>query len=152
PMHLRPSWALALSLALGLRASAQTQQPPTTGQPGVGYTPADAAAEASEEARAITIPSPAQADSFSHFLSYEPHMAGTPGQARTRDFVIAQLKKWGLETEVRAYDVYMPQPKAIHVWRLNPGGDSTELSLAEGPVPGDSTSSAFPQVPAFNAY
>ncbi len=155
-MQIRPSWAavagLAVSLALGHRALAQAPQPAAAGQAGAGYTPADAAAEASEEARAIAIPSPAQADSFSRFLSYEPHMAGTPAQARTRDFVIAQLRKWGLETEVRAYDVYMPQPKTIHVWRLNPGGDSTELSLSEGAVPGDSTSSAFPQIPAFNAY
>ena len=67
----------------------------TAGEPRVGYTPADATAELSEELKAIAIPSPAQSDSFSHTLSYEPHMAGTPAQARTRDFVISTLQEVG---------------------------------------------------------
>jgi N-acetylated-alpha-linked acidic dipeptidase len=126
-----------------------------------GYTPAGAAMETATEARVVARPTPSMADSMSRVLSREPHMAGTPAQARTRDYVVALLRRWGLKTEVRAYDVYMPQPTAVHVWRLGTerGGastasppDSEELSLAEGPVPGDTTSAAFPQVPTFNAY
>jgi N-acetylated-alpha-linked acidic dipeptidase len=149
---------VAAVVIVAARASAQgsattgSAQPTIAGGPHAGYTPANATAEAAEEARAIAIPSPAQADSFSQVLSREPHMAGTPAQARTRDFVVSLLKKWGLETEVRSYDVYMPHPIAVHVWRFGSGGDSSELSLAEGPVPGDPASSAFPQVPTFNGY
>ena len=50
------------------------------------------------------------ASAHSRFLSSQPHMAGTPAQARTRDYVINQMKSWGLETEVRSYSVWMPHP------------------------------------------
>jgi N-acetylated-alpha-linked acidic dipeptidase len=115
-----------------------------------GYTPGDATAERAIEASAIARPDPAVADTISRTLSYEPHMAGSPQQAKTRDYVIARLKQYGLETAVRAYDVYMPYPRSVHVWRVSP--DPMELSMVEGPVPGDSTSSAFPQIPEFNGY
>ncbi|GAC1408974.1 MAG: transferrin receptor-like dimerization domain-containing protein [Gemmatimonadaceae bacterium] len=77
-------------------------------------------------------------------------MAGTPAQTRTRDYVINQMKSWGLETEVRSYIVWMPHPLSTRVWRTVP--DSVELDLAEGPIPEDTTSVAFPQVMSFNGY
>jgi len=77
-------------------------------------------------------------------------MAGTPAQARTRAYGISQIKSWGLETEVRSYKVWMPHPLSTRVWRITP--DSIELNLEEGPIPEDTTSVAFPQVIAFNAY
>jgi N-acetylated-alpha-linked acidic dipeptidase len=115
-----------------------------------GYTPADASAERALEASVIPRPNPAVADTISRTLSHEPHMAGSPQQAATRDYVIARLKSYGLETAVRSYDVYMPYPRSVHVWRTEP--DPVELQLAEGPIPGDSTSSAYPQIPVFNGY
>jgi N-acetylated-alpha-linked acidic dipeptidase len=123
-------------------------------QPLVGYTAAGAATERALEAQVIARPEPAAADTMSRALSREPHMAGTPAQARTRDYVLGLMRKWGLATEVRSYDVYMPQPTSIRVWRLGTAAaaDSEELPLVEGPVAGDTTSSAFPQVPTFNAY
>ena len=54
-------------------------------------------------------------------------MAGTPAQARTRDYVINQMKSWGLETEVRSYSVWMPHPLSTRVWRIAP--DPIELNL-----------------------
>ena len=134
---------------LGAQGAAGT--PPAPG-PRVGYTSADATVEAATESRATAVPSPVAADSYSRVLSKEPHVAGTPAQARTRDYVIGLMKSWGLETEVRAYDIYMPHPSAVHVWLFGSPTDSTELSLPEGPVPGDSTSSAYPQVLTYNGY
>jgi len=77
-------------------------------------------------------------------------MAGTPAQARTRDYVVNQMKSWGLETEVRSYSVWMPHPVSTRAWRIAP--DPIELNLQEGPIPEDTTSVAFPQVMAFNGY
>jgi N-acetylated-alpha-linked acidic dipeptidase len=77
-------------------------------------------------------------------------MAGTPAQARTRDYVVNQMKSWGLETEVRSYSVWMPHPLSTRVWRIAP--DPIELNLQEGPIPEDTTSVAFPQVMPFNGY
>jgi N-acetylated-alpha-linked acidic dipeptidase len=114
-----------------------------------GYTAVNAAAQRKIESDAAAVPSPTNAAEYARALSREPHMAGTPAQARTRDYVIDRMKSWGLETEVRAYDVWMPHPTSVHVWRVSP--NARELSLTEGPVPGDSTSS-LPEVPPVNGY
>jgi N-acetylated-alpha-linked acidic dipeptidase len=105
-----------------------------------GYSAANAAREWAAESAAVARPDPARARIHSRALSAETHVAGTAAQARTRDYVIAEMKKLGLETEVRAYRVWMPHATAVHVWRLPPNGAAEELSLAEPPVPGDSTS------------
>jgi N-acetylated-alpha-linked acidic dipeptidase len=77
-------------------------------------------------------------------------MAGTPAQARTRDYVLSQMKSWGLETEMRTYRIWMPHPVSTRVWRISTA--PVELNLQEGPIPEDTTSVAFPQVMAFNGY
>ena len=114
-----------------------------------GYSAAGAEAERRMEAAAIALPSPENAAEYARALSREPHMSGTPAQARTRDYVIERMRSWGLETSVRAYEVWMPHPTSVRVWRVSP--DARELKLAEGPVAGDSTSS-LPEVPPVNGY
>src|SRR5205085_5903544 len=54
-----------------------------------------------------------------------------------------------IETEVRAYDVWMPHPVSVHVARVSP--QPKEFSLAEPPVPGDATSTLW-QYPTVNGY
>jgi len=127
--------------AVAVRVSAQ--------QPLPGYAPQAATTERAIEAEAIKRPSPAAASNHSRALSKETHVSGTPAQARTRDYVIDQLKRWGLETEVRSYDIWMPHPTAVHVSRLSP--QPKELALSEPPVAGDATSSLW-QYPTVNGY
>src|SRR5437763_16102398 len=129
--------SMALTIAFPLRA--QSALP--------GYSQQTATAERLAETDVISKASPAKASEHSRFLSAQPHMAGTPAQARTRDYVISQMKSWGLETEVRAYKVWMPHPVSTRVWRTSP--NPVELNLQEGPIGEDTTSSAFPQVLAF---
>ncbi|HXT18138.1 MAG TPA: M28 family metallopeptidase [Gemmatimonadaceae bacterium] len=118
-------------------------------QPMVGYTPANAARERQLETSAIARPSPDVAARESKDLSRETHVSGTPAQARTRDYVVAEMKKMGIETEVRSYDVWMPHPVSVHAARVSPR--PKELSLAEPPVAGDPTS-ALAQYPTVNGY
>ena len=141
---LSPRGVFTSALALGI-ASTRTQSP----APLPGYGAASAVVEQRVEADAAALPSPVNAAEYARALSREPHMAGTPAQARTRDYVIERMRSWGLETEVRAYEVWMPHPTSIRVWRVSP--DSRELTLAEGPVEGDSTST-LPEVPPINGY
>jgi N-acetylated-alpha-linked acidic dipeptidase len=115
-----------------------------------GYSPKAAAVERATEADAIARPSPSSASAHSRFLSLQPHMAGTQAQARTRDYVIGQMRSWGLETEVRSYSVWMPHPLSTRVWRVAP--NPVELDLKEGVIPEDTTSFAYPQVMPFNGY
>src|SRR5712671_4649798 len=132
---------LSVTLILALPVRAQTIP---------GYSPQSAATERSTEADVISRPSPASASAHSRFLSFQPHMAGTPAQMRTRDYVVSQMKSWGLETEVRSYSVWMPHPVSTRVWRISP--NPSELNLQEGPIPEDTTSVSFPQVIPFNGY
>ena len=134
---------LALSAAVAFAAPLRAQTTP-------GYSAQSAATEQAIEADAIARPSASSASAHSKFLSLQPHMAGTPGQARTRDYVIDRMKSWGLETEVRTYSVWMPHPLSTRVWRISP--DPIELNLQEGRIPEDTTSFAFPQVMPFNGY
>jgi N-acetylated-alpha-linked acidic dipeptidase len=133
--------ALSIALVFALPLGAQTTP---------GYSSQSGAAERAAEADAIARPSPTVASAHSKFLSLQPHMAGTPAQARTRDYVVSQMKSWGLETEVRSYRIWMPHPVSTRVWRISP--NPTELSLQEGPIPEDTTSVSFPQVMPFNGY
>ena len=142
-MHKLISRAALLSAAVVVPSLAGAQQGL------VGYTPASAARERDVEADAIRRPSPTSAAALSQALSREVHVAGTPAQARTRDYVIAQMKSWGLETEVRTYDIWMPHPTEVGIWRVSP--TPVKLSLAEPPVPNDPTS-ALPQYLTVNGY
>ncbi len=128
---MRHSHALNAALALLAAASLGAQQTP-------GYTPVNAAAERAVEAQTIARPDAARARAMSKELSKEAHVAGTPAQARTRDYVIAQMKAMGLETEVRQYDVFIPHPTSVQLWRTSPRPKA--LSLTEPPVAGDPTS------------
>jgi len=130
-------------LFVAVSPSAKAQQPLP------GYGPQSAATERAIETDVIKRPSPASASGHSRALSKETHVAGTPAQATTRDYVINQMKSWGLETEVRSYDIWMPHPTAVHVSRLSP--QPKELSLREPSVPGDPTSSLW-QYPTVNGY
>src|SRR5687768_12051065 len=149
PVHNATSvvWrGFLLGSAVMIGVGARTIQNP---QPMPGYNAASAAAQRGIERDAVALPSPTSAAEHARALSREPHMAGTPAQARTRDYVIERMRAWGLETEVRAYEVWMPHPTSVRVWRVAP--DARELTLAEGPVPGDS-SSMLPEVPPINGY
>src|SRR5260221_7904117 len=113
---------------------------PITGmaqQPLPGYSAAGSAAERVLEAEGIARPDAARARAHSRELLKETHVAGTPAQQRTRDYVIAQMKAMGLETDVREYDVFIPHATSVAVWRVVP--TPKKLALPEPPVTGDPT-------------
>lgn len=144
-MLRRPSLALLL-LALAGSMPLDAQQNATTLP---GYTASASAAERTLEAQAIARPSAARARELSRALSAETHVSGMPAQARTRDYVIAQMRAMGLETEVRQYDVFIPHPTSVQLWRVAPR--PRQLTLAEPAVPGDPSSSVA-QYPTVNGY
>jgi N-acetylated-alpha-linked acidic dipeptidase len=122
---------------------------PLAAQQFPGYSLSGGQAEHSLERAAISVPSPASAEAHSKALSKETHVAGTPADGRTRDYVVAEFKRWGLETDIKTYTVWMPIPNTVRVWRIDHGPQ--ELSLAEPPVAGDAAS-ALPPYPTVNGY
>lgn len=144
---MRRTMCVSLSLTLAAASlGAQTTQASST----PGYSPAAARTERALETTVTARPDSASARHHSRELSKESHIAGTPAQERTRDYVVNAMKSWGLQTEVRSYDVWMPHTTEIKLWRIAP--DTLSLDLAEGAVAGDSTSGpAFEKIIA-NGY
>ena len=130
-------------LSLVLPATLHAQAPLT------GYTGTASAAQRDLERRAIAVPSPDSARRIARALSIEPHIAGTPAQERTRDYVNTELQKLGLRIETRSYRVYLPHATSVHVSRVSP--DPIELPLDEPPIAGDSVS-GLAQYPTVNGY
>jgi N-acetylated-alpha-linked acidic dipeptidase len=97
------------------------------------------------EQRLIAIPDTASVRQMSRDLSAVPHMAGTPAQAATRDYVLQHLHDWGIDAWSKEYTVYIPQPEVVAAWVMSGrNAKAVQLSLAE---PGKG-----PQVPPFNGY
>ena len=137
-----PIAVLALALALPSLHAQQDALP--------GYTAAGAAAERALESRIAAHGSADTARAHSKALSSETHIAGTPAQARTRDYVLAAMKRWGMETETREYEIWMPHTTRMQVWRIAP--DTLALNLAEGPVPADPSSWSGTEAVIANGY
>lgn len=144
PSHHPVMTVARLSVVLALVAT------PLGAQGVTGFTRANGDRQRQLERAAASVPAPDRAAAHSRVLSSEPHVAGTPAQARTRDYVIEQMKALGMETEVRAYDIWMPHPTSVRAWRLD--GDARELDLREGAVAGDSTLGTTGEVPPINGY
>src|SRR3989442_1183180 len=81
-----------------------------------GFAPRAAATQRDFETHLLAVPDTASVRRMSRDLTRVPHVAGTPAQAATRDYVIAQMKAWGLETWTKEYTVYLPQPETVAAW------------------------------------
>ncbi|MBW3571299.1 MAG: M20/M25/M40 family metallo-hydrolase, partial [Gemmatimonadetes bacterium] len=139
PTVLRRSLLLPLLLPAAL--GAQQAMP--------GYSPQAAERQRAAEAAAVAAPSAEHSERHARVLSAQPHVAGTPAQLRTAEYVVEQMRGMGLETEVRTYRVWLPHATSVRAWRVSP--DPVELDLAEPPIPGD-PSTLLPQYPTVNGY
>ena len=137
--------SLLLAMACGTTVPLAAQIP-------LGFGAPDTAAQRAFETRLVAIPDTLSARELTRTLARVPHMAGTPAQAATRDAVIAQLKSWGLETSVKAYDVYIPAVDTVRAWLVaRPGAAPERLVLTEPVIPGDPVTTGA-QIPPFNGY
>ncbi len=48
-------------------------------------------------------------------LTSEPHMAGTPGDRKTAEYVARKFHEWGFETEIVEYRVWMNYPAEVSI-------------------------------------
>ncbi len=112
-----------------------------------GFTPAASARELALEQQLQAVPDTASAMEWTRALAAKPHVAGTPAQVETADYVMRQMASWGLDTQRIAFRVYLPYHDSTIVERVTPS--RMRLSLDEPPVPGDPTTQLTPW-PAMN--
>ena len=94
-----------------------------------GYSNFDA--ESKIEEKFLTVPDARLAGQELKTLTVEPHLAATPGDRRTVDYVAQKFRAAGLETEIVPYRVLLNQPKVVRV----EAHDAAGKLLMSGPTP-----------------
>jgi N-acetylated-alpha-linked acidic dipeptidase len=82
----------------------------------------NSAQEVSVEKRFLAIPDPKLAKEHLRILTQAPHIAGSPEDKATADYVATRFREAGLETEIAEYRVWMNYPSEISVDITAPPG------------------------------
>ena len=82
-------------------------------QSSLGY--ADFSTEARLEEKFLAVPDPRLAGEELKTLTAEPHLAATPEDRKTAEYVASKFRAAGFETEIVPYRVLLNQPKVVRV-------------------------------------
>jgi len=82
----------------------------------------NSAEEAALESRFLAVPDPKLAEEHLRILTQAPHIAGSPEDKATADYVANKFREAGLETEIVEYRVWMNYPAEISVDVTAPPG------------------------------
>ena len=82
----------------------------------------DAAPEEEIEKKFMAVPDPKLAEEHLRTLTQAPHVAGSPEDKATADYVAAKFRAAGLDTAIVEYRVWFNIPSEIHVDMTAPAG------------------------------
>ena len=85
-----------------------------------GFTPTHSQTERELEERFIQVPNPERAEAVHKTLTAEPHMAGSPGDRRTAEYVLQQFREFGLEAEIEEFETLLSNAREIKFQLLGP--------------------------------
>jgi N-acetylated-alpha-linked acidic dipeptidase len=128
-MNVRMPLVFVLTSAGLLIAGAHYPQSATTEPVITGYR--SFAAQAKIEDQFLALPDPERAGQELKTLTAEPHLAGTPQDDKTAQFVARQFRAAGLQTQIVPYRVLINYPKEVRVTAYAPDGKQ----LMSGPAP-----------------
>jgi N-acetylated-alpha-linked acidic dipeptidase len=151
-MQLRRSRFVVVFVLFALLYTAAAQTvPPRDDRPLLGFDRASTAAERALETRFDATLSPNDLRVWMKRLSARPHHLGSPYGKENAEFIAAQFRAWGFDTQIEEFSVLFPTPKTRVVELVSPvkfTAALTEPALAE-----DATSNqASEQLPVYNAY
>src|SRR5437870_756664 len=108
-------FALVAGVSLFFTSIGGTSQSasPSSANPLFGFR--NSAEENAIEARFLAVPDPKLAEAHLRTLTQAPHMAGTPEDKATAEYVAQKFREAGLETEIVEYKVWMNYPSEISV-------------------------------------
>src|SRR6476620_2605215 len=136
---------------LVLSASVISQTAVSRGSEMMGFATASAAAQSALEARFDSLLKAENLAAWNKRLSAAPHHIGSPYNKINAEFIAAQFRSWGYETEIERFDVLFPTPKTRLVEVTSP--EKFTMRLNEPAVEGDATSGQQDrQLPTYNAY
>src|ERR1017187_4802183 len=102
-----------LFFSLSAKVGGAAPEAAASSQPIFGFR--DSSAENSIESRFLAVPDPTLAGEHLRILTQAPHMAGTPEDKATADYVAQKFHDAGLDTEIVEYKVWMNYPAKISV-------------------------------------
>lgn len=114
--------ASVLAVLLVLSPITFAQQPSSTATSGQITGFRDAASELKLEEKFLAVPDPKLAEAHLKTLTSAPHMAGTPEDKKTADYVAQKFREAGLETRIDEYKVYLNYPLEVRVTMTAPAG------------------------------
>ena len=116
-----------------------------------GYTAAHSSAEAQWEQKFRAIPDPARLRENMRRLSARPHHVGSPYDKDNAEWLLAQLKSYGLDAKIEQFETLFPTPKSRKLELL--GSTKFTAKLDEPVLSVDPTSNQKnEQLPTYNAY
>jgi len=141
-------FVLAVVMTLGAVTPVAISQSTT---PIDGFSASRVAAERRWEEQFRSVPNPKSAREHLRRLTLEPHIAGTKEDYDTAVYVRDQLRSYGLQAELKEYEVWLNYPNTPTVLELITTR-RLKLNTREAVVPGDPTSSNPKITPLFNGY
>ena len=116
-----------------------------------GYTADHSATEVAWEQKFRALPDPARVRATMQRLSARPHHVGSPYDKDNAEWLLAQLKSYGLDAKIEMFDTLFPTPKARTLELLGPA--KFVAKLEEPTLAIDPTSDQHKeQLPTYNAY
>lgn len=115
-----------------------------------GFAVTQAGTELNWEKKFLQLPQNDEMRLSEQTLTARPHMAGTPADYATAQYVAAEFKKAGLTTEIVPYAALLPYPQEVKVEIVAPG--HVLLPNYGAPIPGDPSSYRRDAAVGFNAY
>jgi N-acetylated-alpha-linked acidic dipeptidase len=116
-----------------------------------GYSAESSNTQRRWEEQFRAVPAPKSAREHLKRLTIEPHIAGTKEDYATAVYVRDQLRSYGLNAELKEYQVWLNYPNTTPIVELI-GKRRQRLPVTEAIVPGDPTSSNPKITPLFNGY
>jgi N-acetylated-alpha-linked acidic dipeptidase len=116
-----------------------------------GYTTEHATAEVQWEQKFRQIPEPARVRENMRRMAARPHHVGSPYDKDNAEWLLAQLKSYGLDAKIEQFEALFPTPKSRKLELLGP--EKFAATLDEPVVKVDPTSDQKKeQLPTYNAY
>jgi len=139
-----------LAAAVLLVAAAPAGQAPTPTTL-LGFSDSTSRAERDWEAKFKAIPDTARMRSEMKLLTAHPHHVGSPYDKTNAEWILAQLKSYGLDAHIESFDVLFPTPLERVVELVAP--THFVAKLQEPAFPQDPTSNQRAEaLPTYNAY
>src|SRR5579875_2059839 len=85
-----------------------------------GFLTKDVASEQKLEEQAQAVPDAARLRRYMDFQAGEPHNAGSPRSKAVAEYILGNLKEWGLEAHIEEFEALIPFPTVRQVEVIGP--------------------------------